>query len=102
MGLDSSPRTATISPPVTSTRTPQLWLQRTHTVGRSVASDAIGVRDTEGSTAIVLMGDAPFDYDDRNRATARISTSAPGSASSVMPIAVHDGYGSRTKRSFTW
>src|SRR5262249_23736009 len=44
----------------TSTRTPQLWLQRTQTVGRSVASSGIGVRETEGSTGwTAVIGGPP-------------------------------------------
>src|SRR6266403_5112476 len=42
--LDSSARTSTMRPSRTSTRMPQLWLQRTHTVGRSVPSDGTPAR----------------------------------------------------------
>src|SRR2546427_4447551 len=41
MGFVSSPRTATMRPSCTSTRSPQLWLQRTHTVGRFVPLSVI-------------------------------------------------------------
>src|SRR6266436_8053244 len=41
MGFVSSPRTATMRPSSTSTRSPQLWLQRTHTVGRFVPLSVI-------------------------------------------------------------
>src|SRR5438093_1249815 len=61
MGFDSSARTAVMRPPSTSTRTPQLWLQRTQTVARSLASDGSGVREIEGWTdTVVLIGHPPW------------------------------------------
>jgi hypothetical protein len=62
IGLDSSARTLTILPPATSMRMPQLWLQRTQTLGRLSASRGRGVFEIEGSTALVEGIGAPFDF----------------------------------------
>src|SRR5438132_2578625 len=59
IGFLSSARTATIRPPATSTRTPQLWLQSTQIVARSVASSGSGVRETEGSTDTAVVIERP-------------------------------------------